>query len=202
MQAVAAGTRRIRAWRPTPAEARLADLAETLAGRELDCPVPIRRQLVHGDFWDDNVRFRRRQVALVTDFDFLGGRPRTDDLALTLYHTSIDIADVTSDPVQLAELVGAYEAGLGTRLSQDESCHPARHGAAAAVVHRGLGGPAGQPRHCPPPSGCDRARTRLGTATDRPHRPPSRCAHQSSFHQGLSACRIAHKCVSSAGQDT
>jgi homoserine kinase type II len=124
VQAVAAGTRRIRAWQPTPAEARLADLAdrlaETLAGWDLDCPVPLRRQLVHGDFWDDNVRFRRRQVALVTDFDFLGERPRTDDLALTLYYTSVDIADITSDPAQLAELVGAYEAGLGTRLSQDE----------------------------------------------------------------------------------
>jgi hypothetical protein len=37
VQAVAAGTRRIRAWRPTPAEARLADLADQLAatGAEL-----------------------------------------------------------------------------------------------------------------------------------------------------------------------
>ena len=124
VQAVAAVTLRLRAWRPTPAEARPADLAdrlaETLAGWDLDCPVPVRRQLVHGDFWDDNVRFRHRQVALVTDFDFLGERPRADDLALTLYYTSVDIADITSDPAQLAELVGAYEAGLGTRLSQDE----------------------------------------------------------------------------------
>jgi hypothetical protein len=57
VQAVAAGTRRIRAWLPTPAEARLADLAdrlaETLAGWDLDCPVPV----------------CRRQVGLVTDFD-------------------------------------------------------------------------------------------------------------------------------------
>jgi homoserine kinase type II len=124
VQAVAAGTRRIRAWRPTPPEARLADLAdqlaETLAGWDLDCPVPIRRQLVHGDFWDDNVRFRRRQVALVTDFDFLGERPRTDDLALTLYYTSVDISDITRDPAQLTGLVAAYEAGLGTRLSPHE----------------------------------------------------------------------------------
>jgi Ser/Thr protein kinase RdoA (MazF antagonist) len=86
---VAAGTRRIRAWQPTSAEARLADLADelalTLAGWEHDHPRPPRRQLVHGDFWDNNVRFRDRQVALVTDFDFLGERPRTDDLALTLY---------------------------------------------------------------------------------------------------------------------
>jgi Ser/Thr protein kinase RdoA (MazF antagonist) len=124
VEAVAAGTRRIRAWRPAPAESRLADLADqlarTLAGREQGGPVPLRRQLVHGDFWDNNVRFRHRQVALVTDFDFLGERPRTDDLALTLYYTSVDITDITTGPARLADLVGAYEAGLGTRLSPHE----------------------------------------------------------------------------------
>lgn len=123
VQAVATGTRRIRAWQPSPAEARLADLADqlasTLAEQQHD-PAPLRRQLVHGDFWDNNVRFRRRQVALVTDFDFLGERPRTDDLALTLYYTSVDITDITRDPARLAELAGAYEAGLGTRLTQRE----------------------------------------------------------------------------------
>jgi Ser/Thr protein kinase RdoA (MazF antagonist) len=124
VQAVAAGTRRIRAWQPTPDEARLADLADqiasTLAGWEPDRSAPPRRQLVHGDFWDTNVRFRHQQVALVTDFDFLGEHPRTDDLALTLYYTSVDITDITRDPAQLTELVSAYEAGLGTRLSQEE----------------------------------------------------------------------------------
>jgi homoserine kinase type II len=122
--AVAAGTRRIRAWRPARSEARLADLAdelaETLAGQERDCPIRPRRQLVHGDFWDNNVRFHHGHVALVTDFDFLGERPRTDDLALTLYFTSVDITDISSDPARLAELAGAYESGLGTRLSQHE----------------------------------------------------------------------------------
>ena len=124
VQAVAAGTGRIRAWRPTPAEARLADLADQLAGtlaaQEQELAVPARRQLVHGDFWDNNVRFRHRRVALVTDFDFLGGRPRTDDLALTLYYTSVDITDITRDPEQLTGLVAAYETGLGTRLSPHE----------------------------------------------------------------------------------
>ncbi len=124
VEAVAAGTRRIRAWQPSHAEARLADLSEqlasTLADREQHDPAPSRRQLVHGDFWDNNVRFRHRQVALVTDFDFLGQRPRTDDLALTLYYTSVGITDITRDPAQLTALAGAYEAGLGTRLSQHE----------------------------------------------------------------------------------
>ncbi len=121
---VAAGTRRIRGWWPTPDEARLADLADqlasTVAGREQGTPAALRRQLVHGDFWDNNVRFRRQQVTLVTDFDFLGERPRTDDLALTLYYTSVDITDITRDPAQLIDVVGAYEAGLGARLSPEE----------------------------------------------------------------------------------
>jgi homoserine kinase type II len=123
-EAVAAGTRRIRAWRPNLEEARLADyadqLARTLARNEQDRPAPTYRQLVHGDFWDNNVRFRDGQVVLVTDFDFLGERPRKDDLALTLYYTSIDISDITRDPAQLTGLVGAYEAGLGSRLSPHE----------------------------------------------------------------------------------
>lgn len=122
--AVAAGTWRIRAWQPSPAEARLADLADqlatTLAGQEHGDSGPLPRQLVHGDFWDNNVRFRHRRVALVTDFDFAGERPRTDDLALTLYYTCVDITDITRDPAQLADLVGAYETGLGTRLSPHE----------------------------------------------------------------------------------
>jgi homoserine kinase type II len=122
--AVAVGTRRIRAWQPTPFESRLADLADqlacSLARQEQSQPGPLRRQFVHGDFWDDNIRFRHGQVALITDFGFLGHRPRTDDLALTLYYTSVDVADVTTDPAQLAGLVGAYESGLGTRLPPHE----------------------------------------------------------------------------------
>jgi Ser/Thr protein kinase RdoA (MazF antagonist) len=124
VEAVAAGTRRIRAWRPSPAEARLADLADqlaaTLAEQEHGDSAPLPRQLVHGDFWDNNIRFRHQQLALVTDFDFLGERPRIDDLALTLYYTSVDITDITRHPAQLTGLTSAYEAGLGTRLSQHE----------------------------------------------------------------------------------
>ncbi|MFI6324106.1 phosphotransferase enzyme family protein [Nonomuraea sp. NPDC050556] len=118
VDAVGIGTRRIRAWGPTPAEARLAGLAdrlaETLSGHERE---PFPRQLVHGDFWDNNVGFRGEQVTLVTDFDFLGERPRVDDLALTLYFTSLDI---TRDPAHLSALVSAYETGLDTKLSPRE----------------------------------------------------------------------------------
>jgi Ser/Thr protein kinase RdoA (MazF antagonist) len=122
-EAVAAGTRRIRAWPPSPAEARLADLADRLAStldRSDQHDPGLSRQLVHGDFWDNNVLFRHGRVTLVTDFDFAGERPRTDDLALTPYYTSVDITDITRDPAQLTDLVGAYETGLRARLSQDE----------------------------------------------------------------------------------
>jgi hypothetical protein len=54
----------------------------------------------------------------------------------------VDITDITQRPTQLADLVGAYEAGLGARLSQQE---PTAISLAIArqppVVHRGLGSP-------------------------------------------------------------
>jgi Ser/Thr protein kinase RdoA (MazF antagonist) len=54
-----AGTRRIRCWHPTPAERRLASqaehLAELVAEGEAALAAGLPRQLVHGDFWDDNV---------------------------------------------------------------------------------------------------------------------------------------------------
>lgn len=46
------------------------------------------RQLVHGDFWDNNVRFRDLDIVAVLDLDFMEERPRIDDLALTLYYVT------------------------------------------------------------------------------------------------------------------
>ena len=85
---VGRGTRRIWAWHATTREAERAELADRLAESVLDLegrlgPRPPER-LVHGDFWDDNVLFVGAEVVLVTNFDFLGRRPRLDDLALTL----------------------------------------------------------------------------------------------------------------------
>lgn len=120
---VAAATDRVRSWTPTDEEARLADVADQLAEQvaEAERSVTDRRpQLVHGDFWDNNVLFRGEQVALVADFDFLGDRPRVDDLALTLYFVSLDIHDLADDPAVLAELVTAYTSELDIALSDDE----------------------------------------------------------------------------------
>jgi homoserine kinase type II len=82
------GTGRVRAWGPTPDESGLIEAAEDLAQRVADAEREVvsslPRQMVHGDFWDNNVFFRAGQVVLVADFDFMGERARIDDLALTL----------------------------------------------------------------------------------------------------------------------
>ena len=56
------GVARIRGWEPTPGERRLAALAEELAElvtqAEAGLVARLPRQVVHGDFWDNNVLFR------------------------------------------------------------------------------------------------------------------------------------------------
>lgn len=118
-------TQRIRRWdHPTPDELRLADLAEELA-RELApaAGLPLPRQLVHGDFWDNNVFFREGRLVLVTDLDFMGVRARIDDLALTLFFTNLQFhAHPASDDHlrRLRRLVDAYDSRSGDPLTTDE----------------------------------------------------------------------------------
>jgi homoserine kinase type II len=121
------GTRHIRTWDASPAELWLADAAEELArlvdGAEREVSALVPQQLVHGDFWDNNVLFRAGRVVLVTDFDFMGERARIDDLALTLYYTNSTFgADPLSDDRvrRLRALVDAYDSGLDDRLSSRE----------------------------------------------------------------------------------
>jgi homoserine kinase type II len=113
-------SQRVRGWGPSPDELRLMDAAEELARRvanaERDLVFSIRRQLVHGDFWDNNVFFRDGRVVLVTDFDFMGERARIDDLALTLYYTNSTFSEdpVSEDRIgRLRRLVDAYDRGTG-----------------------------------------------------------------------------------------
>jgi Ser/Thr protein kinase RdoA (MazF antagonist) len=121
------GTQRIRDWASSAADLYLADAAEELArliaAAEADLVSALPRQLIHGDFWDNNVLFRDGRIVLVTDLDFLGERARIDDVALTLYFTSLKYAETAASDAQrwrLRGLVDAYDRGLATRLSRAE----------------------------------------------------------------------------------
>jgi Ser/Thr protein kinase RdoA (MazF antagonist) len=74
------------------------ELAELVTQAETRLVSRLPRQLVHGDFWDNNVLFRGGRVVLLADFDFLGERARIDDLALTLHCARCDL-DSDGDPV-------------------------------------------------------------------------------------------------------
>lgn len=125
-----AGVRRgavgLREVHASDGELALADAGESLAERvaeaerDLDTGPP---QLVHGDYWDNNVYFRDGEIVLVADLDFMGARPRIDDLALTLYYTNATFADDQVSMTRVADLgrlVRAYDAGLARRLTDAE----------------------------------------------------------------------------------
>jgi Ser/Thr protein kinase RdoA (MazF antagonist) len=119
----------IRAFASSPDEERIARVSEELAnallcaGDETNRELP--RQLVHGDFWDNNVKFRDGSLVAVLDLDFMEEGARIDDLALVLYYANSGstLADLRS-PVErmqaLRELVDAYDSGLECHLSEEE----------------------------------------------------------------------------------
>lgn len=134
------GVGRMRGWNPTEDERDLAVTFEELAHRvhdaEREVVVGLPRQLVHGDFWDNNVLFRSHTVVLVTDLDFMAERLRIDDLALTLFFANSSIGgDRLSDGRirQMRALVDAYDSGLSDQLSAAE-----RRALPAAIARQAL----------------------------------------------------------------
>jgi Ser/Thr protein kinase RdoA (MazF antagonist) len=123
VDATRAGSDRLRSWGRE--EAALADAADRLAEGCVEAHVPftdLARQLVHGDYWDDNVLFRDGTVVLVGDFDFMGERLRVDDLALTLFFAGSSFAGKfdLSAWRELAALVDRYETGTARPLTSTE----------------------------------------------------------------------------------
>jgi Ser/Thr protein kinase RdoA (MazF antagonist) len=119
----------IRAFASSAAEERIASISEELAnallfagdGRSLGLP----RLLLHGDFWDNNVKFRDGSLVAVLDLDFMEEGARIDDLALVLYYAnSGSTLAAFRSPLErmqaLRELVDAYDSGLERHLSEEE----------------------------------------------------------------------------------
>jgi len=77
-------------------------------------------QIVHGDFWDNNVLFDGDRLAAVIDFDFMAERPRIDDLALTSYFWFLEPGKGVPGASEARELrcfVDAYDASADIPLS-------------------------------------------------------------------------------------
>lgn len=118
---------RLKQWGLTTESARFASTAEDLAHRLLNAESEfvkqLPHQLVHGDFWDNNVLFRNGKIVLIADLDFMGERARIDDVALTLYYTNSTFSEdpLSDDRIQhLRKLVDAYNAGLDEPLTTVE----------------------------------------------------------------------------------
>lgn len=108
-----------------PQHSRVADLAERLAERlaALEKGLVQPSQIVHGDLWDNNVLFADGKPAALLDFDFMGERPRIDDVALTLYYANSTLGREYLDEDRLAwlaSLISAYAGSLDQRLSAGE----------------------------------------------------------------------------------
>ena len=127
LEATLRGVRRIRQADPSKTDPHVAanaeEVARFLSGAERQHKDDLPAGVAHGDFWDNNVFFRDSQLVFVTDFDYMGYRPRIDDLALTLYFTCLEFFE---DPVsdrqleRLADLLRAYDDGTVRPLSAAE----------------------------------------------------------------------------------
>jgi Ser/Thr protein kinase RdoA (MazF antagonist) len=116
------GADRIRSWGDPVlsafADAVTAHIDAVAAAEDPNLPA----QVVHGDFWDDNVLFRGADPVAVLDFDFMAERPRIDDLALTAYFYLLEptVSVDAASRRQLCRFVDAYDAAAAIPLSATE----------------------------------------------------------------------------------
>jgi Ser/Thr protein kinase RdoA (MazF antagonist) len=120
------GAERIRGWGDREldayADGAVAHLDAVAAGEQRYRATQV-VQVVHGDFWDDNVLFDDDRPVVLLDFGFMAERARVDDLALTLwfYLNEPGRALPTQDDLELVrDLVDRYDSAAVTPLSPAE----------------------------------------------------------------------------------
>jgi homoserine kinase type II len=120
------GSERIRSWNDFVLS-RFADRVSRHIDAVDAAEAPLRSgqvpQIVHADFWDNNVLFREGRLVALLDFDFMAERPRIDDLALTVYFYLLDPHrgfPTAADRWQLRRFVDAYDSATSMKLSVEE----------------------------------------------------------------------------------
>lgn len=119
-----AGVARIGSW-GLPALTRFAEQIDAhvteVRDQEIRFLAGQHRQVVHGDFWDNNVLFSGGNVTAVLDFGFMAERLRIDDLALPIWFHLLGSRMPAGSAMEfVASLLDAYDRGSSQPLTPDE----------------------------------------------------------------------------------
>lgn len=124
--AVRQGATRMRQWEDPLLRLRADEvlrLCDAVDAAESGLVAGQRSQVVHGDYWDNNVLLLDGQVSAVLDFDFMGLRPRVDDLALGMYFHLQEPGrglPTLEDRTLVRRLADGYDAAAAIPLSAAE----------------------------------------------------------------------------------
>jgi homoserine kinase type II len=120
-----AGAERIRGWARPDLTAFADDAVEHVetVTRLESTVTELPRQVVHGDFWDNNVLFDGGRVVAILDFGFMAERQRVDDLALPIWFYLLEpghALPAAGDLRLVRDLLDAYDAASASPLSTAE----------------------------------------------------------------------------------
>ncbi len=120
------GAKRIYGWQDAALSAFARQVVahiDTVVGAEEPLREKQLSQVVHGDFWDNNVLFADGRLVAVLDFDFMAERPRVDDLALAAWFFFLEPGKGLpggAEREQLCSFVDAYDVAAEVPLSDAE----------------------------------------------------------------------------------
>lgn len=130
LHAAAAATRRgaerIRGWslpRLAAFTDRAVNLIEAVTEAERHWDMNRIEQVVHGDFWDNNVPFLGARLQAILDFGFMAQRLRVDDLALPFWFYLLEPQRRVPGEAErrfLRALLDSYDRAAGRPLSFPE----------------------------------------------------------------------------------